>query len=94
MDFNYKSLCTPAKIYFALSVISCIMMLFNRVSTLAVFIKLMFVFLWTFILGLLCKNGYKLFAWGLVLFPFILLLLGIKNNTFEAVNGSSQQMFA
>jgi len=78
MELDYKMLCTPAKIYFALSVVSCIMMLFNRVNALAIFIKLIFVFFWTFILGLLCKNGYKSLSWFLVLLPFILMLLGIK----------------
>ena len=88
MELDYKRLCTPAKLYFAISVISCIMMLFNRVAALAVFIKLVFVFFWTFILGLLCKNGYKSFAWFLVALPFILMILGIKNSTFESITGS------
>jgi hypothetical protein len=94
MDLDYKMLCTPAKLYFALSVLSCLMMLYNRVPALAIFTKLIFVFLWTFILGLLCKSGFKSLSWFLVLLPFVLLLLGIKNTTFEAINGSQQQMIA
>ena len=63
MDTDFNKLCTPAKLYFAFSLLSCIIMLFNRMSLLAVFSKLIFAFLWTFVLGWLCKKriqGYFL----------------------------------
>ena len=72
-DFN--KLCTPAKIYFGFSVLSCIIMLFNRISVLVVFSKLIFAFLWAFILGWLCSKGYKMISWFFVLLPFIMMLL-------------------
>ena len=75
MNTNFNNLCTPAKIYFAFSVLSCIIMLFNKISILAVFSKLVFAFLWTFVLGWLCSKGYKSISWFLVLLPFILMLL-------------------
>ena len=31
MNTDFNKLCTPAKIYFGFSVLSCIIMLFNRV---------------------------------------------------------------
>jgi hypothetical protein len=43
-----------------------------------VFVKLIYVAFWVFVLDLMCKGGYKNFAWFLVLLPiisFILLLL-------------------
>jgi len=75
MDTDFNKLCTPAKMYFAFSVLSCIIMLFNRISVLAVFSKLVFAFLWTFILGWICSKGYKTISWILVLLPFIMMVL-------------------
>ena len=75
MNTDFNKLCTPAKIYFAFSVLSCIIMLFNKIPILAVFSKLVFAFLWTFILGWLCSKGYKSISWFLVLLPFIMMLL-------------------
>ena len=75
MNTDFNKLCTPAKIYFGISVLSCIFMLFNRVSILAVFTKLIFAFLWAFILGWLCSKGFKSVSWFLVLLPFVMILL-------------------
>jgi hypothetical protein len=75
MNTDFNKLCTPAKIYFAFSVLSCIIMLFNRVNIVAIFSKLIFAFLWTFVLGWLCSKGYKSISWFLVLLPFIMMLL-------------------
>ena len=75
MNTDFNKLCTPAKIYFGISVLSCILMLFNRMSILAVFTKLIFAFLWAYILGWLCSKGYKSISWFLVLLPFIMMFL-------------------
>jgi len=86
MDSDFNKLCTPARLYFAFSVLSCILMLFNRMPLLAVFIKLIFAFLWAFVLGWLCKKGYKSISWLLVLLPFIVMFLvffGIMRNIRE-----------
>jgi hypothetical protein len=86
MDTDFNKLCTPARLYFAFSVLSCILMLFNRMPLLAVFIKLIFAFLWAFMLGWLCKKGYKSISWLLVLLPFIVMFLvffGIMRNIRE-----------
>jgi predicted PurR-regulated permease PerM len=77
MNFNsFENLCTPAKLYFAIAVISCIFALFSGFSFLAVFVKLLFAFIWTYILTWLCKKGYKTISWVLVLLPYIVILLG------------------
>lgn len=75
MNTDFNKLCTPAKLYFAFSVLSCIIMLFNRMNVLVVFSKLIFAFLWTFILGWLCSKGYESISWFLVLLPFIMMIL-------------------
>jgi ABC-type glycerol-3-phosphate transport system permease component len=53
---------------------------------LTVFIKLIFAFIWAFVLGWLCKKGYKSISWLLVLLPFIVMFLaffGIMRNIRE-----------
>jgi len=49
-------------------------------STIFVFIvQIIYVLFWTWILNLICNDGYTNIAWLLVLFPFVLLfvILGI-----------------
>jgi hypothetical protein len=77
MDIDFNKLCTPAKIYFTLAVFSCIILIFHRVSILVISTKLIFAFIWSIILGWLCKKGYKSLSWFLVLFPFILIGLSL-----------------
>ena len=74
---QFSKLCTPAKIYFAIAVISSIIALFNGFRLMPVFIKLIFAFIWTFILGWLCDKGYTSISWFLVLLPYILIVLGM-----------------
>ena len=37
--------------------------------------KLMYILFWTYVLNLICKDGYTAISWLLVLFPFILLFV-------------------
>jgi hypothetical protein len=75
MNRDFSKLCTPAKVYFALAVLASLIALFNRMSIVGVFIKLIFAFIWTFVLGYLCDQGYKSLSWFLVLLPYIIILL-------------------
>jgi hypothetical protein len=90
MKKEYSELCTPAKIYFAIAVIASIFMLFNGISFYAVFLKLIFAFIWTFILSWLCKKGLKTVSWFLVLLPYIILILG--SLSIYHANASQRQM--
>ena len=74
---NFSNLCTPAKIYFAIAVISTIMALLSGISFMILFMKLIFAFIWTFVLGLLCDKGYTSISWFLVLLPYIIILLAM-----------------
>lgn len=48
----------------------------NVSNTFMVFlIKAIYIIFWTFILNLLCKNGYVNLSWFLVLLPFVLFAL-------------------
>lgn len=45
-------------------------------STLIVFVfKVLYTLLWTLILNVLCKSGFKELSWFLVLMPFILMFI-------------------
>jgi hypothetical protein len=76
---NFSKLCTPAKIYFAIAVISAIFSLFNGASMMMEFWKIVFAFIWTFILGWLCDKGYTSISWFLVLLPYIFMFLAMLN---------------
>lgn len=77
MNKHFMSLCTPAKIYFALAVIACIIALYNNMPILAVLMKLGFAFIWTYGLNWLCSKGYKSISWLLVLLPYIIIVLAM-----------------
>jgi hypothetical protein len=74
---NFQKLCTPAKIYFAIAFISTIMSLFYGATIMSSFWKLAFAAVWTFILGWLCKKGYRTISWFLVALPYVFLLLAV-----------------
>lgn len=74
---DFSKLCTPAKIYFAIAVIAIVIGLFNGLSIMFAFWKLVFAFIWTFILGWLCKKGFTAISWFLVLLPYILIILAM-----------------
>ena len=42
-------------------------------------LKIVYIIFWTFILDLLCKNGYTNLSWLIILFPYILffILIGL-----------------
>jgi heme A synthase len=75
MSKDFSKLCTPAKIYFAIAVVSSLIALFNHITIIAVFFKLVFAFIWTFILAWLCDKGYKNLSWFLVLLPYVVIAL-------------------
>ena len=87
-----KDLCPPALLYFVVSMLGVIILVFQNMgnknhyslgnfscrvpSTIAVFIfKIMYILFWTWILNLICKDGYTSISWLLVLFPFILMFV-------------------
>jgi hypothetical protein len=72
---DFSKLCTPAKVYFGIAAIATLFDLLNGVSIMLAFWKLVFAFIWTFILGGLCDKGYKSISWFLVLLPYILMFL-------------------
>jgi len=76
MDKFYK-MCTPARIYFVVSVFGAILALLNNVPIISVAMKFIFILLWTYVLAFLCKKGYSTISWFLVLLPFIVMMLAM-----------------
>ena len=98
MNKEFDKLCTPAKLYFVIAVISIIFTLFNRFNVVAVVINLLFALVWTLILSCLCDKGFSYLAWFLVLFPYFLILLAflglyrhIEGMTMTTNNGQRKQ---
>ena len=73
---DFEKLCTPAKLYFALAILSILIGLFSGFHFMAILGKLIFAVIYTFILGWLCSKGFKSLSWFLVLLPYVLILLG------------------
>jgi len=74
MNKEFRALCTPAKLYFVIALISIGFALFNHFDLVFLVIKLLFALVWTFILSCLCDKGFSYLAWALVLFPYFLML--------------------
>jgi hypothetical protein len=75
METNFKKLCTPAKLYFVLSVFSCLVALLNGVKFMTVGLNLLVAFVWTAILSWFCTKGFTEISWLLVLLPYIMMVL-------------------
>jgi len=88
---NFSKLCTPAKIYFAIAVIATLFDLYNGASIMFAFWEIFFAFIWTFILGWLCDQGYKSISWFLVLLPYILMVLA-RLNVYHVTDEQRQFM--
>ena len=69
------NLCIPALIYFILSVIAIIGMIFTGFLIIPILFKIIVVLIWTWLLNYLCSIGYGGLSWFLVLFPYIVILL-------------------
>jgi|688.fasta_scaffold1002437_1 hypothetical protein len=67
--------CMPAMVHFVIGFIALIMISFQNFSVIVLLFKGFFLFVWTWLLDLLCRNGYANVSWFLVLFPYISMLL-------------------
>jgi hypothetical protein len=72
---KFEKICTPAKLYFVLAVLSIIIGMVNGIHVMAILGKLLFAVVFTYFLSWLCKIGLKPLSWFLVLLPFIVILL-------------------
>ena len=91
MNTDFSRLCTPAKIYFAIAIIASVIALFSGVRIMAVVLKLVFAFVWTFLLGWLCQKGFRALSWFLVLLPYIFIALA-RFGMYRMSHGQQQMM--
>jgi hypothetical protein len=92
---SLKQLCTPALLYFLISILGLIIVALQNISSnmntlqlgsmrmhvpsllLLFIVKLIYILFWTWILNLICKDGYPSISWLLILIPFIIMFAGI-----------------
>lgn len=74
MKSSISKLCTPAMVYFFLSLIGLAMSAFSRFNLMSLVIKGFFILLWTWFLNFLCRKGYKMISWFILALPFIMFL--------------------
>lgn len=70
-----SGICVPAQVYLILSILLLLAGAYYNFSILTLFVKVVFIGIWTWILNLLCKSDYMVLSWILALLPFILLFL-------------------
>jgi hypothetical protein len=66
--------CLPAIIYIVLSIFGILYSLLSESINIGmVFFEIIFVWLFGWFLDFLCRRGYTVASWGLILFPFIFI---------------------
>lgn len=70
---NISDLCTPAFIYFAISFIYLVITSFKHFNIITTIVTLFFILLWSWLLNVLCRNGYSIISWLIIVLPFLLL---------------------
>jgi len=91
-SFDLRKMCTPATIYFVISLFGLILLGVSNLettdrlcigeyscyvgnNTIVFVLNAIYILFWTFILDLMCKNGYGSLSWFILLLPFILTFL-------------------
>ena len=75
MNKQFAQLCTPAKLYFIIAVLSLIFAFFKHFNIVLLIVNLLFALVWTLVLSCLCDKGFSYLSWFLVLFPYFLILI-------------------
>jgi len=63
---HIKSLCTPARIYLATSLVLIAMTLITHFDIMYSIISIFWSIVWTYVFNLLCTSGYSNISWLLV----------------------------
>jgi len=70
---NFSDLCTPAFIYFIISFVYLIINSFTNFNIVGIIVKIFFIMLWSWFLNFLCRNGYSIISWLIIVLPFFIL---------------------
>jgi energy-coupling factor transporter transmembrane protein EcfT len=92
-------MCTPATIYFVISVVFLIFIAVTNLdsdqicigdyncymgnNTIVFILNAVYILFWTFILDLMCKAGYAKLSWLVLLLPFIILFIAFTSLMVE-----------
>ena len=71
---NLSKLCTPAYLYFVVSIITLIIGAFMNFNLSSFLMNGLFIFVWSWFLNFLCKKGFTVVSWILVIIPYLFLL--------------------
>jgi hypothetical protein len=71
MDFS--KLCTPAFIYFVISIIYLLINSFANFNIMSIIVNIIFIILWSLLLNFLCSIGFSIIAWLIIILPFFIL---------------------
>ena len=91
---GFKNVCTPAALYFGISVFTIAIMLVQNLGSpnsycigryscnvsnvnMLFVLKFFYILFWTWILNIICHQGFEGISWVLVLLPYILMLVFI-----------------
>lgn len=72
MASSFSGLCTPAMVYFVVSIIYLIFSSFTSFNIMFIIIHIFIIMLWSWFLNFLCKNGYSIIAWLIIVLPFFI----------------------
>ena len=75
-----RRICTPAMIYLILAIIQVISGLVYgtmHLLTVGALMLIVVILLWTWLLDFVCKAGYPIISWILVILPILLMTLAI-----------------
>jgi hypothetical protein len=89
-----SNVCTPASVYFVLSIITLIVMVMQNLGhptsycigrfscnvtdvSMLFLMKFVYILFWTWLLNIICREGFEGISWVLVILPYILMLVFI-----------------
>ena len=68
-----SKLCTPAYIYFIISLIYVIISGFSSFNAMSIIFNIIIIMLWALLLNFLCSIGYSIISWLIIVLPFFIL---------------------
>lgn len=71
--FSFQELCTPAKIYIVLAMISLFIGFLSNAKFSSMVFRIFYAIFWTWLLNYFCDNDLTTLSWILVLLPFIVV---------------------
>jgi len=93
-----SNMCTPAKLYFALSLLMPLVFSFIQIHPIVVVFHIITVICWITLLAYLCERGFTNLSWILVILPFVcifmflILYIYLYNNAKVVTNDTTLEI--